>query len=372
MRDYKKFWQIITNYVEDYNNTLNKKLLANDDFFGDTLRLIDFLNKYYKMLLSNNSIDKIKNVKKNINIIRECFTGLNQEKNKLYDSQLSLDSYRQSKKGVHKVRKLIPSIAEKKEIFDSLLTSYEVFESKFKNQEFLIYTNNSLYSFELKEEYFPHVIGLSLDDNISEQYELNEKEINYYKNLPNMLKTLTKSDLLKSLDKYEHDNYHSLFNYAYLRVKNNSFKNFYYNKNPMLVNHYIKKENSNMKTNTILLKPFLLENELVFSTIGFHENSKFNFGYSDTDIEFKDKLKFIGEYGIVTSLFKKDKILGPRNFNLVKIYTINEQINFIDILESNIKNAKIMKELKDYQNRLKRSLFDYINLECRIINEFAK
>lgn len=27
MIDYKKFGQIITSYVEDYNNTLNKKLL---------------------------------------------------------------------------------------------------------------------------------------------------------------------------------------------------------------------------------------------------------------------------------------------------------------------------------------------------------
>ena len=44
MIDYKKFGQIITSYVEDYNNTLNKKLLIDDDFFGDTIRLIDFLN----------------------------------------------------------------------------------------------------------------------------------------------------------------------------------------------------------------------------------------------------------------------------------------------------------------------------------------
>ena len=369
MRDYKKFWQIITSYVEDYNNTLNKKLLIDDDFFGDTIRLIDFLNKYYKLISNSKDVNKINAIKENVNTIRECFTGLNQKEEELFKTNINLDTYRQAKKGVHKVRKLIPSVSEKKEIIDSLVDSYNIFNDKFKNQEFLVYTNNSLYSFELKEDYFPHVIGLSLEDNVEEQSDLSEKEISYYKNLPNMLNKLNNLASLESLDKYEHDNYHSLFNYSYLKVKNTCFRNFYYNKLPMFVYHNIKKENSNIKTNTYLLKPIILENETSFASIAFHENSKFNFGYAESNIEFGDKLKINGEYGITTALFKKDKIIGPRNFNLVRMYTINEQIKFIDMIEKDIKDSKITKELKDYQNRLKRSLFDYINLECCIINK---
>ena len=114
MRDYKKFGQIITSYVEDYNNTLNKKLLIDDDFFGDTIRLIDFLNKYYKLISNSKDVNKINAIKENVNTIRECFTGLNQKEEELFKTNINLDTYRQAKKGVHKVRKLIPSVSEKK------------------------------------------------------------------------------------------------------------------------------------------------------------------------------------------------------------------------------------------------------------------
>lgn len=372
MNQYENFQKIIVEYVNDYNKELEKKLLADEDFFGDSIRLIDFLNKYYKMAFSKNDSARLLSIKKNLDIIKSCFTGINKKNDNIYDPNISLDIYRQSKKGVHKVRRIIPSISDKQKIFDSLIDSYDVYNKNYKNQEYLVYTNNSIYDFELKDDYFPHIIGLSLKDNMEDHHNLADKEIEYYKNLPKMINQLKSPKALKSLDNYEHNNLHSLFNYSYLNVKNSCFQNFYFDNLPMLVYNNKKKENSNVKMNTYFLKPIKINQQIAFSSIGFHENSKFNFGYAESNIEFIDKIKLNGECGVTTALFKKDKNISVRDFKLVKIFTINEQIKYIDFLLHQLNNKKIVNEFFKYQMRLKKSLFEYVNFECRIINEFAK
>ena len=70
--------------------------------------------------------------------------------------------------------------------------------------------------------------------------------------------------------------------------------------------------------------------------------------------------------------FRKNKSKFPRNLKLVKLYTINEQVQFIELLLPYLENGHVKKELSDYQNRLKRSLFDYMNLECQITRNLSK
>ena len=153
MDELKEFQQIIELYVQDYNTRLHKKLLVNEDFFGDTIRIINFLNHYYQEILKEKDLTQTLKVKENLHLIRKVFTGINEAPLVLKPISITSDEYRRSKKGVHKVRRIIPSIAEKQHLFDKILKSYDLYNKYFKNQEYLVYTNNSIYTFELKENY---------------------------------------------------------------------------------------------------------------------------------------------------------------------------------------------------------------------------
>ena len=48
---------------------------------------------------------------------------------------------------------------------------------------------------------------------------------------------------------------------------------------------------------------------------------------------------------------------------------MNEQIQFINEIIPHLEQGHVVKELHEYQNRLKQSLFDYMNLECQIMRE---
>lgn len=368
MDELKEFQQIIELYVQDYNTRLHKKLLVNEDFFGDTIRIIDFLNHYYQEILKEKDLTQTLKVKENLNLIRKVFTGINEAPLVLKPISITSDEYRRSKKGVHKVRRIIPSIAEKQHLFDKILKSYDLYNEHFKNQEYLVYTNNSIYTFELKEDYFPHVIGLSLDDNVNDVFNLSEKEQNYYQQLPVMIKHMNTQTALQQLERYEY-RHHSLFNYAYLKVKNGSFLNFCVLNQPMFVRHTDRKEGTNIKSNTYFIKPMCLLESQAYSLLGFHENSKFSQGYAESDIRLIEKKKPKGECGITSALFRKSKTLSPRNLNLIRLYTMNEQIQFINEIIPHLEQGHVVKELHEYQNRLKQSLFDYMNLECQIMRE---
>ena len=71
MDELKEFQQIIELYVQDYNTRLHKKLLVNEDFFGDTIRIIDFLNHYYQEILKEKDLTQTLKVKENLHLIRK-------------------------------------------------------------------------------------------------------------------------------------------------------------------------------------------------------------------------------------------------------------------------------------------------------------
>lgn len=371
MIELEKFQELMRSYGENYNQCFNKHLQMNEDFFGDTIRMIDFLNHYYHELLKENKKEELALIQKNFSFLRHIFTGIDENPIDLSQLPISPDEFRQSKKGVLKVRRIIPTPIEKHTLFSQLLDLYQLFNEEFEDQEYLVYTNNSIHSFELKPSYFPHVIGLSLEDAPKDMYHYSEKEKEYYQNLPRMLERMNQKEVLQNLDQYEHKRNHSLFNYAYLKVKSSSFLSIYNKEMPLFVCHTDHKEGSNIKINVFLSKPVKLEEQLAYVYLGFHENSKFNEGYAESGINLLEKKKVHGECGITTALFRKNKSKYPRNLKLVKLYTMNEQIQFIEFLLPYLENGHVKKELTEYQNRLKRSLFDYMNLECQITRQLS-
>lgn len=360
----KDIQEIIQIYVKDYNQKLNKNLLVNEDFFGDTLRIIDFLNHYYTALIHLKDYQMIYFVLDHVDFIRKYIIGLGLSTKPSY--MITDDEYRQARKGVHKVRKMIPSVSSKKDIFHHLLTSYQRYDENFKDQTYIVYTNDNIYNFELKEEYFPHVIGMNLEDKIQDVDTFTEKEKAYYHQIPEMLQKLSSESGLKSLDEYERKNYHSLFNYSYLKVKNISFLNFMSLDTPMFIVNNSKKVDSNVRTNTFFASPIKVGKKESYSMIGFHENSKFSQGYAESNVYLKDTHQIHGEMGITTAIFRKSKSNPSFPLELVKIFTLHEQIQFIDYILRNNDSLSHMKDLINYQGRLKRSLCDQINLEYQL------
>lgn len=362
----KNIQEIIINYVQDYNQKLNKNLLVNEDFFGDTLRLIDFLNNYYTYLVKSKDEERILNVLDHFELLRKEVTGLELPSTHDVLSYITEDEYRQMKKGVYKVRKMILPLEEKENILKGLSKSYELYENAFKDQLYMVYTNDNIHNFELKERYFPHVIGLNLENQTKDVDTLDSKEIEYYQGLPFMLETMTTKKGLSSLDQYERKNYHSLFNYSYLKTKNLAFFNFSKLTTPMLVVNSFRKIESNVKTNTFFATPIQVGKKSAYSVVGFHENSKFSDGFADSDIHMKDSKKVKGDMGITTAIFRKNKLLPPHHFELIKLFTVTEQIHFIDEILENEVMEKAYQHLKQYQNRLKRSLCDQLSLEYQL------
>ncbi len=359
----KNIQKIIIDYVQDYNQGLNKNLLANEDFFGDTIRLLDFLNNYYSYLVKIKDQVRISNVLEHMDLLRKEVTGL-EEDQMPPQASITEDEYRQMKKGVLKVRKMIFPLETKQMILNDVMKSYDLYESCFKDQLYMVYTNENIYNFELKERYFPYVIGLNLEDQKKDVDTFTSKELEYYQQLPSMLKEITSN--MMSLDAYERNNHHSLFNYSYVKAKTLSFFNFAQMKMPMLVVNNSKKIDSNVKTNTFFATPIEVGQKDAYSLIGFHENSKFSDGYAEAEIYMKDSKKIKGDVGITTAIFKKNKLLPPYHYELIKVFPVTKQIHFIDqILETNERDAAY-QSLKQYQNRLKRGLCDQINLEYQL------
>lgn len=365
MASIRDIQNIIIDYVQDYNTKLNKNLLANEDFFGDTVRILDFLNHYYTYLLDVFDVERIDYVISNMKLIRKYITGLEAKIDIEPIYQVTEDEYRRSKKGVHKVRKLIVPKEEKKDIFDSLVRSYKLYEQEFKNQVYTVYTNDNIYNFTLKEEYFPYIIGLNTDDISKEVITLSKREQKYYEQLPSMLEKFSTNAGINSLDNYERENYHSLFNYSYLKLKNFSFLNFLERKTPKLVTSHQEKIDSNICTNTFFSSIINVGKKSGYSVVGFHENSKFSEGYAESDVYMSNNYKVLDEIGITTAIFRTDKVHSPHYLELIKLYPAQAQIKFIDYLLEHSTLNKI-ELLKQYQNRLKRALFDQLNLEYRL------
>lgn len=364
MAELKNIQRIIELYVQDYNKKLGKNLLLNEDFFGDTLRLIDFLNHYYDYLIKEKDEQRISFVIEQIPFIRKYITGLTPQEDSYTLSVITDDEYRQANKGVLKVRKLIPSISEKRNTLGQALSSYKRYEEEFKNQVYMVYTNDNIYNFELKEEYLPPILGLNLEDQVKDVYTMGDKEKEYYQKLPGMLEKMCTNEGIMALDTYEHKNFHSLFNYSYVKTKNISFQHFMNLRKPMLVISNHKKVDSNVKTSTFFATPILVGKSSSYSIVGFHENSKFSKRYAESKI-CKKAQEIKGEYGITTSIFRQNKILPPHHFELVRLFTISEQVNFINEV-LNHPHTKNLSDLKQYQDRLKRSLYDQINLEYKL------
>lgn len=364
MSKMKNIQEIIINYVQDYNQELNKNLLANEDFFGDTLRLLDFLNNYYTYLVKSKDQERISNVLEHIDLLRREVTGLEEQTNQEL-IHMTEDEYRQMNKGVLKVRKMIFPLETKGLILNNLIKAYDFYKTSFKDQLYMVYTNENIYNFELKERYFPQVIGLNLEDQKRDVDTFTTKELEYYQSLPQMLREMTSKQGLESLDAYERKYHHSLFNYSYVKSKTMAFFNFVQMNTPMLVVNNSKKIESNVKTNTFFATPIEVGQRKAYSLVGFHENSKFSDGYAASEIYIKDSKKIKGDVGITTAIFKKNKLLPPHHYELIKLFPVTQQISFIDQMLDN-KEGDLYQPLKQYQHRLKRRLCDQISLEYQL------